>query len=154
MSDINKPLLIGFLVLLLIVVGVPMLAAFKQARVLMQATPPSGSSPTSAPAASSPSYDAGAAGGSTSTGAPSPGGGVPLNAQTLAGTVWEVSGFEIQLNPDGQAVAPRTPLGFGVTGTWTVSGNTLTVSALGRSISCEIQGDQLVYQGKPIRRIR
>ena len=75
------------------------------------------------------------------------------NAQNLAGTTWAVGtpygNIIVSLLPGGQATA-STPMGP-VTGTWNASNKSLTVSAMGKSYTCRIQGWQIIAQdGIPI----
>jgi len=92
-----------------------------------------------------------------------------LNNDNLLGSVWEakISGFPIQitLNPGGQAVAfsdsPIVKSMAGtdtLTGTWSVSGNKLSVAVdiKGKSqkIDLHISGMDIYYENKPIKRIR
>lgn len=75
------------------------------------------------------------------------------NAQNLAGTTWAVGtvygNIIVTLNAGGSASA-STPMGP-VVGTWRATGNSLTVSAMGQSYTCRIQGWQIIAQdGVPI----
>lgn len=74
------------------------------------------------------------------------------NAGNLPGTAWNAGGYTINLDAGGVASA-NTPIGA-VSGTWTVSGSTLTVSAMGRTINAQIAGDQILVDGKPAERAR
>ena len=72
-----------------------------------------------------------------------------LNAQSLANTAWTISHPQygqvtVQLFANGTADASGASIPFPVQGTWTVSGSTLNVSAMGQSISAQIRGNQLV----------
>lgn len=72
------------------------------------------------------------------------------NASNLPGTAWNAGGYTINLDAGGVASA-STPIGL-VSGTWTVNGSTLTVSAMGRTINAQISGDQILVEGKPAQR--
>jgi hypothetical protein len=90
--------------------------------------------------------------------APIPGG---LTAQTLVGTMWEVSSsqgtIKFQFNAGGQGVGMHVLLGQ-LPATWICSGNQVNVTAtvMGRqqTISAQIQGNNLVGQGCTIRRLQ
>ncbi|MBP8129996.1 MAG: hypothetical protein KA184_10510 [Candidatus Hydrogenedentes bacterium] len=78
------------------------------------------------------------------------------NAQNLVGTAWAVGtqygNFIVHLQPGGQAIA-STPMGT-VVGNWRASGNNLTVSAMGQSYTCRIQGWQIIAgDGFPITKV-
>ncbi len=78
------------------------------------------------------------------------------NAQNLPGTAWAVGtrygNFIVHLQPGGQAMA-STPMG-NVIGTWSAAGNNLTVSAMGQSYTCRIQGWQIIAgDGFPIKKV-
>lgn len=78
------------------------------------------------------------------------------NAQNLAGTAWAVGtqygNFIVHLQPGGQAIA-STPMGT-VVGNWRATGNSLTVSAMGQSYTCRIQGWQIIAgDGFPITKV-
>lgn len=78
------------------------------------------------------------------------------NAQNLAGTTWAVGtvygNIIVTLNAGGSASA-STPMGP-VNGTWRATGNSLTVSAMGQSYTCRIQGWQIIAQdGIPITQL-
>lgn len=72
------------------------------------------------------------------------------NADNLPGTAWVVSGVTVQIQSGGTASA-MTPIGQ-VSGTWTVNGSNLTVSAMGRTINAQISGDQILVDGEPAQR--
>ncbi len=90
--------------------------------------------------------------------APLPGG---LNAQTLPGTMWEVSAkqgtIKFQFNPGGQGLGLHPLIGQ-IPATWSCSGNqvNVTATAMGQTmnISAMIQGNDLVGQGCTIRRLQ
>ena len=90
--------------------------------------------------------------------APSAGG---LDAQSLVGTMWEVSApqgtIKFQFNAGGQGVAMHAFLGQ-MPASWTCSGNavnvTLTVMGKPTTVSATIQGNSLVGQGCNIRRLQ
>ncbi len=84
-----------------------------------------------------------------------------LTAASLTGTAWEAGTqygvIQIQLNPGGQLAATHPMIGA-IPGTWNVAGNKVnaTATAMGQTlnIGCEIQGTNLIYQGKPLKRLR
>jgi len=149
----NKNLLIGAGVVIGLVLALPLLAALKNnvgfqsaperssgggggsANALDDA-PRAGSAPSPAPVATGPARD----------------------ASTLPGTGWKISGFNVELQPGGTAVAKGTPLGD-ISGTWSVSGSTVTVTAshpvIGtRTTNAQISGNQILVDGKPVERVR
>lgn len=73
-----------------------------------------------------------------------------LNASNLVGTAWSAKGYTVQLGAGGVATA-NTPFGA-VSGTWTVDGTKVTISAMGRTIVGQISGDQLLVDGQPVPR--
>lgn len=83
--------------------------------------------------------------------APAAPSGPQLTAESLVNTTWQYQGFQITLLPNGVAQA-NTPFGQ-VQGTWSVSGNTLTASAMGQSVTAQIQGNQLIANGQPLQRL-
>ncbi|MBI2432658.1 MAG: hypothetical protein HYV26_07300 [Candidatus Hydrogenedentes bacterium] len=128
----NKGAIIAVAVVVVAVLSLPLLASLKKGTS-------SGSPPAegSAPAAASPAAPA----------APP-----LLNVQNLVGTVWSVKGFQATFGPGGQLSVAGTPLGT-VSGTWAVSGATVTVSALGQTYTLQVSGNQLLADGQPIQRI-
>jgi len=84
-----------------------------------------------------------------------------FTAQTLINTAWQVQTgegpVEVELLPGNQARATHPAVGT-INGQWRVQGNGLTVTAtyMGhtQTISCFIQGDQLIYEGYEIKRLR
>lgn len=89
------------------------------------------------------------------------GGQAELNAETLVGTAWEVptphGTVQIELGPNGQATASH-PLVGSIPGNWQIRGNRVTASAtfMGESVSIDatIQGNRLSVPGQNIRRVR
>ena len=81
-----------------------------------------------------------------------------LNAQNLANSVWQmkVDKFDvrIQLFAGGSALATAAGLPMQIPGTWSVNGDTLNISAMGKSQSVKIVGDQLMVNGAPVQRIQ
>lgn len=78
------------------------------------------------------------------------------NAQNLTGTTWAVGtaygNLIVTLNAGGTASA-STPMGP-VSGTWSASGNSLTVAAMGHSYTCRIRGWKIIAQdGIPITQL-
>ncbi len=160
----NKKVLIVFAAVLALVLAVPLIAGLAGA-------PPPAPQESSTPR---PPDDAPAALPTPPPQAPPPQVQQPLytpppqhaapfqfDANSLTGTGWQVNTpygtVQIFLEPGGQLVATHPMVGQ-VTGNWRVAGRqvTATVSAFGQTqtIACEIRGDQLVYQGRPVQRIR
>lgn len=160
----NRNMLIGFAVVLAVVLALPLLAGLMNPPAPSPAKPaaaapaaaaqpatPQPAAPPQAPPAQQPVY------------APPPQQAAPFqfDANTLTGTGWQVNTphgtVQIYLEPGGQLRATHPMVGQ-ITGNWRVAGNqvTATVSAFGQSqtIACQIQGDQLVYQGRPVQRVR
>lgn len=83
----------------------------------------------------------------------------PLNAENLANTKWmmEVEGVgavTLELLPDGSALVESAEVPLGVKGTWSVSGKTLTLSVMGKRITGQLVGNQLMARGKPVTRVQ
>ncbi len=77
----------------------------------------------------------------------------------LANTAWTLSHPQfgevtIELFSGGQGVAQGPNLPMQIQGTWVQNGNTLTFTAMGRTISGQIKGDQLMANGMAARRLR
>lgn|GEM_PF-939715 len=80
----------------------------------------------------------------------------PMN---LANTAWTLNhpqygSITIELYAGGQAQATGGQIPFPIQGTWKQRGNSLTVTAMGQTITAEVQGDQVVANGMAARRIR
>jgi hypothetical protein len=84
-----------------------------------------------------------------------------LTAQSLENTQWSISikGFPVTMTllPGGQLKAEAMGMGQ-LSGTWSVSGADLTVSAqVGaqmQSQTAKISGDKILVNGKPVQRLR
>lgn len=84
-----------------------------------------------------------------------------FTAQTLVNTAWQVQTdqgpVKVELLPGGKALATHSMVGS-LEGRWRVQGNGLTITASfmnqTKTISCFIQGDQLIYEGYQIQRLR
>ena len=77
-----------------------------------------------------------------------------LDAASLTGTAWTLSGFQVELQAGGVAYAPSTPFGA-VSGTWTVNGSQITVKAMGQTKTATISGDKLFSpDGAELQRVR
>jgi len=131
-SEVNKNLLIGGAVVLVLFLSLPLLASFKGA----------GGGSTSAPSADSPTPAAAAP---VTLGLPP-----TWNNENLVGTSWNVSGYVVNLGAGGVASA-TTPFGQ-VQGTWNVSGSAMTVKAMGQEKVGQISGDQIIFEGKAAQR--
>ncbi|MBI4556224.1 MAG: hypothetical protein HY706_01450 [Candidatus Hydrogenedentes bacterium] len=92
----------------------------------------------------------------TRTAFPIPGGNQvsAWNAQSLIGTQWQVDKYTFALGPKGQVSVGGVIPGVSLSGTWTVSGNTLTISGMGQSYQAQVRGNQILAGGKPARRIK
>lgn len=92
---------------------------------------------------------------------PAPAGMPALNASSLVGTMWEVNSpygrIAVTLNAGGQLVASHPMVGS-IPGTWSVQGNNVVINAtaMGRNltVACQIQGNQILVNGQPARRLR
>ncbi len=165
----NKNLLIGFGVILAVVLGLPLLASVVRpsGSPASTAAPATAQTPEPTPPQVTPQPTPNRQqqqhrqqknrGGGQGRG----GGQRNMTAQDLVGTAWQVNTPEgqvqIQLQGGGNATASHPMLGT-IPGKWQVQGNrvTATVSVMGQShtISCQIRGNQLIYEGKPVRRLR
>lgn len=126
----NKGLIIGFVIVLAVVLSYPFVTQIPRSGAPGGATAPS-PAPEAAPVALEPPL---------------------LNAGNLANSVWQVQGFSVNLLPGGQASA-MTPIGQ-VKGTWQVNGANITISAMGRTVTAQISGNQILHEGKPIQRLQ
>lgn len=136
----NKGLLIGFGIVLAVILSYPFVMQMSANQGGGARPAATGSAPTAGQSAPAPAPAA----------APQP---PLLNAQNLVGTAWNVQGFTVELQSGGVAQAAGTPLGT-IRGTWSVSGSTFTVQAMGRTVTAQISGDQILHDGKPIARVR
>jgi len=139
--SVNKPLLIGAGILVVLVLSVPLLASLK--------TGAGGGGGAASSAESGSAAGTGAASGSTAPAALQP---PLLTAENLVGSAWTMSGYQVSLGAGGVATA-NTPFGQ-VSGTWSVNGSTLTISAMGRTENAQISGDQILVGGQPATRVQ
>lgn len=165
----NFKVLIAFLVILAIIIALPFLATMAGGSGNSQS--PSAAAPPS-PAASSPAFTPSPA---TQRKPPAPQRPQPAakqaprpsNQKLLENTVWQVQHpdagqVQVQLKPGGRAVANGNYQGMPVTieGNWRATGNKLNVNGTipfvnqPFSISCDIKGNQIYHQGRPIKRLR
>jgi len=158
MDEINKPLLFGFVGILIVLVGLPMVAQLAKS---------DGASPAGNGGGS---YDAPVS--TSTTSAPAASSAPTMTTRDLENTAWRVpteqGDISVQLLPGGRAVATPPPALAGMVqqmtgkstldGTWTLSGNslTMTASAMGQTqtINAEIVGDQIQYQGRAATRLQ
>jgi len=77
-----------------------------------------------------------------------------LNAKNLVNSVWEIEGAQVTLLSGGKLKGSHPAFPVSINGTWSVSGATLTVSAMGRTETAQIIGHDIVANGASIRRIR
>jgi len=81
-----------------------------------------------------------------------------LNAQNLVNTVWQMKienfNVQVQLFAGGMARATAVGLAMAVDGMWKVNGDSVVVSAMGKTANAKIVGDQLIVNGVPAKRIR
>jgi hypothetical protein len=155
---VNNKLLVGFFVALAAVLVLPIaVTTLKKPAGAPVAAPthavsaPAVAAPTPAPVVPQPSQ------------APpdQPQGPQPSATELLTNTVWQVQTprgvIQVQLNPGGKAVASHPMVG-NLDATWRVNGDNLVIQAsvMGQSqtISCQIVGNQIIYQNAPIRRLR
>jgi len=75
--------------------------------------------------------------------------GQTLNKETLVGTKWSVMRqITVSLEADGVAIANNF-----VRGTWEVRGNDIYITSPIENITVSIQGDELLFRGRPMRRL-
>jgi hypothetical protein len=132
MEDVNKTVLIVAGVVLALFLSVPVLAKLKANQGAAPAAETAISGDSAPPAALQPPL---------------------LDAASLTGSSWMIKGYTITLGPGGQASVAGTPLGT-VTGTWSVSGSTLSAGAMGRNFTAQISGDQIIVDGQPAQRVQ
>lgn len=78
--------------------------------------------------------------------------GVALDAETIVGTEWQAGQFVLVFEADGVAVAR---MGSSETrGTWSIEGDTVTVSGGGGTVSATIDGDKLLAGSNPLPRLK
>ncbi len=86
---------------------------------------------------------------------------IPQGPPDFTGTAWSIPTpygvAQVSLNPGGQAVASHPMVGT-ITGNWRVQGNKIiaTVSFMGQTqtVSADICGNTLCYNGQPLQRLR
>ncbi|HOK09163.1 MAG TPA: hypothetical protein PLT82_07345 [Candidatus Hydrogenedens sp.] len=86
---------------------------------------------------------------------------IPQGPPDFTGTMWSVPTpygmVQVSLNPGGQAVASHPMVG-NITGNWRVQGNKIvaTVSFMGQTqtVAADICGNTLCYNGQPLQRLR
>jgi len=81
--------------------------------------------------------------------APAAPAGAPLDAKTLVGTTWEGGGYTTVFNADG-----KLKVNDNMDGTWKVEGNKVKIAVSGEDVEVEIQGDKLMYEGQPLKRVQ
>lgn len=135
----NKGILIGAGILVVLVLSLPLLAALKKQGTTV--TTDAQGAPAAAGIPSAPEPGSSIAEGPT------------LSAASLPGTSWEFQGYQATFQQGGQVAVSGTPLGT-VNGSWTVSGTSVTISAVGQSFALQISGAQLLADGQPLRRLR
>lgn len=157
----NRNLLLGFVVVLALLLGVPFLSALKR-----NAAPPPAPAPAAAPAApaaaeeETPPAEPEPAIEYNEEAPPPP---VPQNltAQDLVGSAWEVNTqygmIQVQLNGGGSAVASH-PMAGTLSGNWRITGNQVVVKASfmnqTQTIRAQVCGTTLCVNGVPLRRLR
>ena len=82
-----------------------------------------------------------------------PAGPQNMTAQDLQNTTWQFQQYQITFLPNG-VVQANVPGAGQVQGTWSVSGNRVNASAMGQSITAQIQGNQLFVDGQPLQRLQ
>lgn len=86
---------------------------------------------------------------------------IPQGPPDFTGTAWSIPTpygvVQVSLNPGGQAVASHPMVGT-ITGNWRIQGNKIiaTVSFMGQTqtVSADICGNTLCYNGQPLQRLR
>jgi len=78
----------------------------------------------------------------------------PLDPRMFENTTWLVQGATAYLLPGGRLVAQAPGVPMQIEGSWSLRGNTLSVSAMGRSFSAQIVDGQVISKGVSIQRIR
>lgn len=78
----------------------------------------------------------------------------PVDPRMFENTTWLVEGATAYLLPGGRLVAQAPGVPMQIEGTWSVSNNSLSVSAMGRSFSAKIVDGQVVSKGRSIQRVR
>ena len=92
----------------------------------------------------------------TATATPAtPGNTTDATAATAAfsGTSWKLDDISASLEPGGllKARSPKVP--FPLEGTWVIKDNVMTLSAVGKTFTLQIDGDKLIKDGKILERI-
>jgi hypothetical protein len=87
---------------------------------------------------------------------PPPGPPPPMD---LANTAWTINTAEygdvtVELSAGGQGVANSPQLPMPIQGTWVQRGKSLTFSVMGRNITAQLNGDQLMANGRVAERVR
>jgi hypothetical protein len=158
----NKGLLVGFAVILVLLLGLPMMNTLKQNVGAPSATPASsevaapGSDEVAQPLAQLPPDPQ-----PEMQASPPPPVPQMLTAQDLVGSAWEVNtqygAIQVQLNAGGQATASH-PMAGAMNGSWQVSGNQVVVTASfmnqTQRVVAQVCGTTLCVDGAPLRRLR
>ena len=153
---------IAIVVIVVAAIGLPLAAKVvrdNRGRLSVASSP--GAAPR--PAAETAPFPGQRPGDSAGAPAPPPAVAIPgapafLDATNLVNTTWlinvdKIGPVTVYLQPGGVATAAAAGLPQ-IAGTWTVNGTTLSVSAMGKTLSAQIVGDQLLADGKPVQRIR
>ncbi len=143
----NKPLLFGFIGILVVVLGFPLLAQVMKGGSSSGAT--SAGTTGSTTSQSSSSYSE-----------PALIGGPALDANSIVGTSWRVDtdrgAVTATFNPGGVVTAQHALAGT-ISGSWQLSGSQVKIqaTAFGQSVNIPLQisGGSLLFEGKPVQRL-
>lgn len=145
-------------VLAIVVLGIPLLGSLaRNDQPVGQTVPVAKTSASTSPAAgatSSPQSQV------PQQSAPPLTGVAPVwNASNLPNTAWSmpvqgVGNVTVEFLPGGQVRGSVPGLPMNVSGTWQVSGTTITVVAMGKTVSAQIVGDQIMADGQAAQRTR
>jgi len=155
MNDTTKIILV---IVAVVVLGIPLLGRFARSEQ---------------PAAQTVSADTGAATAPPASGAsaapkpqtpppsaPASSGVAPVwNASNLVNTAWAVpvkgvGNVSLEFLAGGQVRGSVPGLPMQVSGTWQVNGTSITVVAMGKTVSAQIVGDQIMADGQAAQRTR
>lgn len=77
-----------------------------------------------------------------------------LNGLTLQDTVWNFGGTTILLQPGRYARVSAPDVPMPIQGRWALRGQDLVITAGTRRYEARVVGNQILYNGVPVQRIR
>ena len=72
----------------------------------------------------------------------------------FSGTSWKYDDISITLDPGGVLKASSAKLPFPFKGNWAIKDNVMTLVAMGKTITLQVDGDKLSKSGKVLERVQ